>query len=91
MQYRDYDKTVIYFCILLLLFLVLFLVKKITIGILSKNWFIRLMKSKTIHQKNIFWVFVVIWFSRINTTFFILAFDVDLPYLTMIATFLFIF
>jgi hypothetical protein len=44
------------------------------------------MKSKTIHQKNIFWVFVVIWFSRINTTFFILAFDVDLPYLTMIAT-----
>jgi hypothetical protein len=42
------------------------------------------MKSQTHSSKKTSLVFVVIWFSHHTT--FILAFDVDLPYLTMIAT-----
>ncbi|MFV8332034.1 hypothetical protein [Flavobacterium sp. GSP14] len=80
--------AVLLLAVLLLLFLVLFLVKKITI----KGYSIEKLNHKIneipkpIHQKNIFLgICRYLVFSH-QYYFLFLAFDVDLPYLTMIAT-----
>nr|WP_309760606.1 hypothetical protein [Flavobacterium sp.] len=82
-------KTVmLLFGVLLLLFLVLFLVKKITIKGYSIEKLIQKINEipKPIHQKNIFLgICRYLVFSH-QYYFLFLAFDVDLPYLTMIAT-----
>ena len=82
-------KTVmLLFGVLLLLFLVLFLVKKITIKGYSIEKLIHKINEipKSIHQKNIFLgICRYLVFSH-QYYFLFLAFDVDLPYLTMIAT-----
>ena len=73
---------------LLLLFIVLFLVKKITIKGYSIEKLIHKINEipKRIHQKNIFLgICRYLVFSH-QYYFLFLAFDVDLPYLTLIAT-----
>ena len=76
------------FGVLLLLFTVLFLVKKITIKRYSIEKLFHKINEipKPIHQKNIFLgICRYLVFSH-QYYFLFLAFDVDLPYLTMIAT-----
>ena len=80
--------AVLLLAVLLLLFLVLFLVKKITIKGYSIEKLIHKINEipKPIHQKNIFLgICRYLVFSH-QYYFLFLAFDVDLPYLTMIAT-----
>ncbi|MFV8357125.1 hypothetical protein ACNQGB_13170 [Flavobacterium sp. XS1P32] len=80
--------AVLLLAVLLLLFLVLFLVKKITIKGYSIEKLIHKINEipKSIHQKNIFLgICRYLVFSH-QYYFLFLAFDVDLPYLTMIAT-----
>ncbi|MFV8353237.1 hypothetical protein [Flavobacterium sp. XS2P14] len=79
--------AVLLLAVLLLLFLVLFLVKKITIKGYSIEKLIHKINEipKPIHQKNIFLgICRYLVFSH-QYYFLFLAFDVDLPYLTMIA------
>ena len=82
-------KTVaIFFGFLILLFIVLFLVKKITIKGYSIEKLIHKINEipKSIHQKNIFLgICRYLVFSH-QYYFLFLAFDVDLPYSTLIAT-----
>lgn len=82
-------KTVaLLFGILILLFVVLFSVKKITIKGYSIEKLIHKINEipKPIHQKNIFWgICRYLVFSH-QYYFLFLAFDVNLPYLTLIAT-----
>ena len=80
--------AVLLFGVLLLLFIVLFLVKKITIkGYSIEKLFHKINEiPKPIHQKNIFLgICRYLVFSH-QYYFLFLAFDVDLPYLTMITT-----
>ena len=80
--------AVLLLAVLLLLFLVLFLFKKITIKGYSIVKLIHKINEipKSIHQKNIFLgICRYLVFSH-QYYFIFLAFDVDLPYLTMIAT-----
>ena len=80
--------AVLLLAVLLLLFLVLFLVKKITIKGYSIEKLIHKINEipKSIHQKNIFLgICRYLVFSH-QYYFLFLAFDIDLPYLTMIAT-----
>ena len=80
--------AVLLLAVLVLLFLVLFLVKKITIKGYSIEKLIHKINEipKPIHQKNIFLgICRYLVFSH-QYYFLFLAFDVDLPYLTMIAT-----
>ena len=79
--------AVLLLAVLVLLFLVLFLVKKITIKGYSIEKLIHKINEipKPIHQKNIFLgICRYLVFSH-QYYFLFLAFDVDLPYLTMIA------
>ena len=82
-------KTVaILFGFLILLFIVLFSVKKITIKGYSTEKLIHKINEipKSIHQKNIFFgICRYLVFSH-QYYFLFLAFDVDLPYSTLIAT-----
>lgn len=82
-------KTVlVVFGILILLFILLFSVKKITIKGYSLEKLIHKINEipKSIHQKNIFLgICRYIVFSH-QYYFLFLAFDVDLPYLTLFAT-----
>ncbi|WP_144891281.1 lysylphosphatidylglycerol synthase domain-containing protein [Flavobacterium tiangeerense] len=82
-------KTVaLLFGMLLLLFIILFSIKKITIKGYSIEKLIHKINEipKPIHQKNIFLgICRYLVFSH-QYYFFFLAFDVDLPYFTLIAT-----
>ena len=82
-------KTVlVVFGILILLFILLFSVKKITIKGYSLEKLIHKINEipKSIHQKNIFLgICRYVVFSH-QYYFLFLAFDVDLPYLTLLAT-----
>ena len=80
--------AVVLFGMLLVLFIVLFLIKKITIkGYSIEKLILKINEiPKRIHQKNIFLgICRYLVFSH-QYYFLFLAFDVDLPYLTLIAT-----
>ena len=80
--------VVLLFGMLLLLFIILFSIKKITIKGYSIEKLIHKINEipKPIHQKNIFLgICRYLVFSH-QYYFLFLAFDVDLPYLTLIAT-----
>ena len=82
-------KTVaILFGLFFLLFLVIFLLKKITIKGYSIEKLIHKINEipKSIHQKNIFLAICRYLVFSHQYYFLFLAFDVDLPYLTLMAT-----